>query len=164
METAADRLLIEAYAKHMSVEEAAEYSGIAPDLVAQRTIDALGLRDYLGEAARIELLMRKLEDMASEIQTRLPDMSDRNVSAAVNAAAGAMGRVLGQLTKIQASNKLTEKEMEESYARRFADMIDAAYQRRRGQLEALYPNLTPEEHEEGFRDTILELAREADAQ
>lgn len=157
-----DQTLIRFYGVK-SPEEIAEITGISAISVAKRTEEALGRRDYLGEAARIQLLMAKLEGMADAIQQRLPDMSDRNVSAAVNAAAGAMGRVLGQLTKIQAANRVDLDTVNKRHAQEMVSIVERAGDRVFGELAALYPNMEPDEIQQRFRDNILAVAREVDA-
>lgn len=158
-----DQTLIRFYGVK-SPEEIAEITGISAISIAKRTEEALGRRDYLGEAARIQLLMAKLEGMADEIQQRLPDMSDRNVSAAVNAAAGAMGRVLGQLTKIQAANRVDLDAVHSRYADEMVRIVEASYNRQLGKLAERYPDVPQEDLEAEFHELVLTVSREADSE
>lgn len=156
-----DLFLIKNYGV-LSPRELSEQTGVPVSEIAARSEQALGVRDYLGERSRVATLLTRLEAAAAELESRLPEASDRNVSAIGNAIGGLLGRSLGELRKIRAEDKLSEAELEESFARRFADMIDVAFQRRRGQLETLFPQVSPAEHEEGFKEVLLQVAREAD--
>jgi hypothetical protein len=156
-----DLYLIKNYGRKSVAELSAE-TGVAIADIASRTEDAIGSRDYLKERSRVAALLSRLEDAAAQLEDRLPEASDRNASAIGNAIGGLLGRSLGELRKIRAEDKLSEAQIEESYSKKFADMIDLAFQRRRGQLEAMFPQLSADEHEDAFRQTILEVAREAD--
>lgn len=160
-DTSLDRRLIELYAKGRSIEQVSEDTGIPPEQVASRTELALR-RDLFSEDARILLILRKLEEMADEIHSRVPTMSDRNISAAVNAAAGAFQRVLTELRKLRAEGQADLDTVSKRHKEAFLQIIDRATQRTIGSLSERFSDVPVEDIESEFREHILTVAREVD--
>lgn len=157
-----DQILIRDYGR-LTPEEIGEKTGIDPLEVAKRTEAALGKRDYLSEDAHMKITMLRLESMAEELESRLPNMKDKDVSAAVNSAAGALGRVLKEVREIRRDSEADAAAMEQSYGLAMTRIIERAHDRMLGALSVKYPNVDQDDLKADFQEFILEVAREYDA-
>lgn len=160
-----DSLLIRYYG-NKSAEEIEELTGIPAMDVAKRTLEVLGKRDPLGEDARVQVLIIRLETMAEEIQKRLPEMSDRNVSAAVNSASGALGRVLKELREVRKESKIDVTAISETMGRILAELINIPIQHLRDELKERYATDDDEIDsivEDGIRMAYDELESRVDS-
>jgi hypothetical protein len=160
-ETPLDQRLISMYG-NKTPTEIAELVGLSPIEVAKRTEEILGERDYLREDAKVQILMNRLDSLSAEIESRVPEMSDRNLSAAVNSAAGALGRVLAELRKIRTESKVDLDAVNNRAAREMVVIVEKALQRSIGSLAVRYPEIDGAELELELQGHIRDIAREYD--
>jgi hypothetical protein len=135
-----DQKLISYYGSKTPAE-IAEETGMTAIEVAKRTEQILGERDYLGEEAKVQVVISRLDAMSAEVERRLPGMSDRNIAAAVNSSAGALGRVLAELRKIREESRVDAEAITNRQARELVSIVEQAMQRSIGSLKARYPEI-----------------------
>jgi hypothetical protein len=129
-----DRFLIRNYGR-LSPVELSERTGLEAVVVAQRLERVLGERDFLGEEARVGVLLARLDGLVAEVEERLPGLSDRNLAPAVNAAAGAIGRVLRELRDLRERNQVDVVRVNGVYAGVLVQIVERAFERLVGRLE-----------------------------
>lgn len=156
-----DQLLITAYG-NKTPQQIAEETGMTPMEVAKRTAEILGERDYLGEDAKVQVVIQRLDSMSAEVERRLPGMSDRNIAAAVNSAAGSLGRVLAEMRKIREESKVDLEAITNRQARELVSIVESAMQRSIGSLKARYPEIDAAALEAELQGHIMDIAREYD--
>jgi hypothetical protein len=157
-ETPLDQRLISMYG-NKSPKEIGELVGLSPIEVAKRTEEILGERDYLREDAKVQILMNRLDSLSAEIESRVPEMSDRNLSAAVNSAAGALGRVLAELRKIRQESRTDIEAVTNRYAREMVTIVEASFNQMLGRLVERYPEESPDSLRAEFQEIILAVAK-----
>lgn len=161
--TAIDQKLINMAGAYSPVEIAAE-TGLAPEEVAQRTLEIMNSIDYFTIEQMQARSMILLNRLISEAMNRLESVSDRNLGALLNSTGGNLQRSLKELQELQKRSEQNGAAMEQAYARRLLVIVDRAFDRQLGKLSAKYPDEDPRELAEDFQRTILEIAREIDAE
>jgi len=129
-----DRFLVRHYGR-LSPVELGERTGLDSVEVARRLERVLGERDFLGEEARVGVLLARLDALVGEVEERLPGLSDRNLAPAVNAAAGAIGRVLRELRDLRERNAVDVERVNGVYAGVLVRVVERAFERLVGRLE-----------------------------
>jgi hypothetical protein len=142
--------------------EIAEETGLTAIEVAKRTEQLLGERDYLSEDAKVQVVIQRLDTISAEIERRLPSMSDRNIAAAANASAGALGRVLKELRELRKESKVDMDALSARYAQTMVSIVEASFNRLLGRLMERYPAEDPMELQGEFQALMLEVSREYD--
>lgn len=158
-----DSLLIRYYSVK-SPEEISVITGIPAMEIAKRTEEALGRRDYLGEAAKVQTILARMEAAAAELESRLPDASDRNASAIGNSIGGLLGRALGELRKVRQETRIDLDAVHSRYADEMVRIVEASYNRQLGKLAERYPDVPQEDLEAEFHELVLTVSREADSE
>jgi hypothetical protein len=142
--------------------EIAEETGLTAIEVAKRTEQLLGERDYLSEDAKVQVVIQRLDTISAEIERRLPSMSDRNIAAAANASAGALGRVLKELRELRKESKVDMDALSARYAQTMVSIVEASFNRLLGRLMERYPAEDPMELQGEFQALMLEVSKEYD--
>lgn len=161
--TSLDQKLVQ-MAGAYSPAEIAEKTGIPAEEVAKRTIDVLNSIDYFTIEQMQARSMIMLNRLISEAMNRLESVSDRNLGALLNSTGGNLQRNLKELQGLQAQAEKNSSQMEKAYAKRLLTIVDRAFDRYLGKLSERYPDEDPRDIAEGFQRTILEIAREIDAE
>jgi hypothetical protein len=156
-----DQLLITAYG-NKTPQQIAEETGMTPMEVAKRTAEILGERDYLGEDAKVQVVISRLDAISAEIERRMPSFSDRNIAAAANASAGALGRVLAELRKLREESRVDLDALSNKYAQTMVAIVEASFNRLLGALQERYPDADPLDLQAEFQGHILEISKEYD--
>lgn len=156
-----DRLLLREYGRK-SPAELELLTGVPALEVGQRLERVLGERDFLGEDARIGVLLHRLDLMVAEIEGRLPDLSDRNIGAVVNAAAGAIGRQLRVLQDLRDRSAVDLERVQRVYADELVRIVELSFERLLGRLEERYPDIESDDLRSEFEGLIVTVAREVD--
>jgi hypothetical protein len=156
-----DQKLISYYGSKTPTE-IEELTGIPAAEVMKRTQEILGERDYLGEDAKVQVVISRLDAISAEIERRMPSFSDRNIAAAANAAAGSLGRVLAEMRKIREESKVDLEAITNRQARELVSIVESAMQRSIGSLKARYPEIDAAALEAELQGHIMDIAREYD--
>jgi hypothetical protein len=156
-----DRLLLREYGRR-SPAELELLTGVPALEVGQRLERILGERDFLGEDARIGVLLHRLDLMVAEIEGRLPDLSDRNIGAVVNAAAGAIGRQLKVLADLRDRSRVDLDRVQQVYADELVRIVELSFERLLGRLEERFPEVLVDDLRSEFEGLILLVARDVD--
>lgn len=156
-----DRLLLREYGRRSPLE-LETLTGIPAHEVGQRLERILGERDFLGEDARIGVLLHRLDLMVAEIEGRLSDLSDRNIGAVVNAAAGAIGRQLKVLADLRDRSKVDIERVQRVYADELVRIVELSFERLLGRLEERFPEVESDDLRSEFEGLILLVARDVD--
>ena len=122
----------------------------------------LGERNFLSEDAAIRVLLFRLDSMVAEVESRLVDVSDRNIGAVVNAAAGAIGRQLKVLSDLRDRSVVDLERVQGLYARELVRIVELSFERLLGRLEERFPGVDGSDIQREFEETILLVAREFD--
>jgi hypothetical protein len=157
-----DQKLISGYGSKTPAE-LAEETGMTAIEVVKRTQEILGERDYLGEDAKVQVVIQRLDSMSAEVERRLPGMSDRNIAAAVNSSAGALGRVLAELRKLREESRVDLDALSNKYAQTMVAIVEASFNRMLGALQERYPDADPLDLQAEFQGLILEVSKEYDS-
>lgn len=147
----------------LTPEQIAKETGLEADYVAKRTQELLGTRDYLGDAARVNALMTRMETAAAELESRLPEASDRNASAIGNSIGGLLGRSLGELRKLRDETRDDADAVRASYAKMLVAIVEAAFYKTKADLAELYPDLASEEIDTVFNSNLKQISAKYDA-
>lgn len=158
-----DRLLIREYGRR-SPRELEELTGVPALECAQRLERILGERNFLSEDAAIRVLLFRLDSMVAEVESRLPDVSDRNVGAVVNAAAGAIGRQLRVLQDLRDRSVVDLERVQGLYAAELVRIVELSFERLLGRLEERFPEVSADELRLEFESVIVQVAGEVDAE
>jgi hypothetical protein len=158
-----DRILIREYGRKSPVELEA-LTGVPALEVAQRLERLLGERNFLSEDAAIRVLLFRLDSMVAEVESRLSDVSDRNVGAVVNAAAGAIGRQLRVLQDLRDRSVVDLERVQGVYARELVRIVELSFERLLGRLEERFDGVSADELRAEFESVILLVASEVDAE
>lgn len=157
-----DRILIREYGRK-SPAELEVLTGVPALEVAQRLERLLGERNFLSEDAAIRVLLFRLDSMVAEVESRLSDVSDRNVGAVVNAAAGAIGRQLRVLQDLRDRSVVDLERVQGVYARELVRIVELSFERLLGRLEERFEGVSADELRLEFESVILLVAAEVDA-
>jgi hypothetical protein len=158
-----DRILIREYGRK-SPQELELLTGVPALEVAQRLERLLGERNFLSEDAAIRVLLFRLDSMVAEVESRLSDVSDRNVGAVVNAAAGAIGRQLRVLQDLRDRSVVDLERVQGVYARELVRIVELSFERLLGRLEERFDGVSADELRAEFESVILLVASEVDAE
>jgi hypothetical protein len=158
-----DRILIREYGRKSPVE-LEQLTGVPALEVAQRLERLLGERNFLSEDAAIRVLLFRLDSMVAEVESRLGDVSDRNVGAVVNAAAGAIGRQLKVLADLRDRSVVDLERVQGVYARELVRIVELSFERLLGRLEERFDGVSADELRAEFESVILLVASEVDAE
>ena len=158
-----DRILIREYGRKSPVE-LEQLTGVPALEVAQRLERLLGERNFLSEDAAIRVLLFRLDSMVAEVESRLSDVSDRNVGAVVNAAAGAIGRQLRVLQDLRDRSVVDLERVQGVYARELVRIVELSFERLLGRLEERFDGVSADELRAEFESVILLVASEVDAE
>jgi hypothetical protein len=158
-----DRILIREYGRK-SPQELEVLTGVPALEVAQRLERLLGERNFLSEDAAIRVLLFRLDSMVAEVESRLGDVSDRNVGAVVNAAAGAIGRQLRVLQDLRDRSVVDLERVQGVYARELVRIVELSFERLLGRLEERFDGVSADELRAEFESVILLVASEVDAE
>lgn len=161
--TSLDQKLVE-YAGAYTPEEIAEKTGLTPEDVARRTVNVLNSVDYFTVQQMRARSMIMLNRLIAEAMGRLESVSDRNLGALLNSTGGNLQRTLKELADLEKQAEKNSSALEKAYAKRLLTIVDRAFDRYLGRLAERYPGEDPKEIAEGFQRTILEIAREIDAE
>lgn len=156
-----DKLLLREYGRR-SPAELEVLTGVPAVEVAQRLERVLGERDFLGEDARIGVLLHRLDVMVAEVEGRLAGVADRNLGAVVNAAAGAIGRQLRVLEGLRERSGADVERVQGVYARELVRIVELSFERLLGRLEERYPEVSADDLRAEFEECVLVVAREVD--
>lgn len=156
-----DRLLLREYGRR-SPAELETLTGVPALEVAQRLERVLGERDFLGEDARIGVLLHRLDVMVAEVESRLEGVSDRNLGAVVNAAAGAIGRQLKVLADLRDRSRVDLERVQSVYARELVRIVELSFERLLGRLEERFPDVGMDDLRGEFEELIGVVARDVD--
>ena len=156
-----DRLLIREYGRK-SPRELEVLTGVPALEVAQRLERLLGERNFLSEDAAIRVLLFRLDSMVAEVESRLVDVSDRNIGAVVNAAAGAIGRQLRVLSDLRDRSVVDLDRVQGLYARELVRIVELSFERLLGRLEERFEGVSADELRAEFESVILLVASEVD--
>lgn len=158
-----DRLLIREYGRK-SPRELEALTGVPALECAQRLERILGERNFLSEDAAIRVLLFRLDSMVAEVESRLVDVSDRNIGAVVNAAAGAIGRQLKVLGDLRDRSVVDLERVQGLYARELVRIVELSFERLLGRLEERFPEVSADELRAEFESVILLVAGEVDSE
>lgn len=158
-----DRILIREYGRK-SPAELEVLTGVPALEVAQRLERLLGERNFLSEDAAIRVLLFRLDSMVAEVESRLSDVSDRNVGAVVNAAAGAIGRQLRVLQDLRDRSVVDLERVQGVYARELVRIVELSFERLLGRLEERFDGVSADELRAEFESVILTVAGEVDSE
>ena len=161
--TSLDQKLIQ-YAGAYSPAEIGEMTGLSAEEVAKRTMLVLNSVDYFTVQQMRARSMILLNRLIAEAMGRLESVSDRNLGALLNSTGGNLQRTLKELADLEKQAEKNSSAMEKAYAKRLLGIVDEAFGRYLGQLSAMYPGEDPRDIAEGFQRTIMEIAREIDAE
>lgn len=156
-----DRILVREYGRR-SPRELEELTGVPALECAQRLERILGERNFLSEDAAIRVLLFRLDSMVAEVESRLSDVSDRNVGAVVNAAAGAIGRQLRVLQDLRDRSVVDLERVQGVYARELVRIVELSFERMVGKLSERFGDVDVDDIRKEFEETILVVAREID--
>jgi len=156
-----DRLLLREYGRK-SPRELEVLTGVPALEVAQRLERLLGERNFLSEDAAIRVLLFRLDAMVAEVESRLVDVSDRNIGAVVNAAAGAIGRQLRVLSDLRDRSVVDLDRVQGLYARELVRIVELSFERLLGRLEERFPGVSGDELRLEFESVIVQVASEFD--
>lgn len=156
------KLLI--YAGALSPQQISEKTGVPAEDVAKRTLEVLNSVDYFTFQQMRAKAMISLNMLIAEAMNRLPSVSDRNAGAFFNATGGNIQRAMKELGEMERRAEKNSDAMEKAYANRMVYIVGRAFDRYLGKLSVLYPDVDPKELAEEFQQTILEIAREIDAE
>lgn len=156
-----DRLLLREYGRK-SPRELEVLTGVPALEVAQRLERLLGERNFLSEDAAIRVLLFRLDSMVAEVESRLVDVSDRNIGAVVNAAAGAIGRQLRVLSDLRDRSVVDLDRVQGLYARELVRIVELSFERLLGRLEERFEGVSADELRAEFESVILLVASEVD--
>ena len=110
----------------------------------------------------IRVLLFRLDSMVAEVESRLVDVSDRNIGAVVNAAAGAIGRQLKVLGDLRDRSVVDLERVQGLYARELVRIVELSFERLLGRLEERFPGVDGSDIQREFEEAILLVAREFD--
>lgn len=158
-----DRVLLREYGRK-SPKELEVLTGVPAVEVAQRLERLLGERDFLGEDAAIRVLLHRLDSMVAEVESRLAGVSDRNVGAVVNAAAGAIGRQLRVLQDLRDRSAVDLERVQMVYAAELVRIVELSFERLLGRLEERFPDVSADELRVEFESVILQVAADVDGE
>jgi hypothetical protein len=156
-----DRLLLREYGRR-SPQDLEVLTGVPALEVAQRLERVLGERDFLGEDARIGVLLHRLDGMVAEVESRLSGVKDRDLGGVVNAAAGAIGRQLKVLADLRDRSKVDLERVQRVYADELVRIVELSFERMLGRLEERFPGVDADGLRSDFEGLILLVAREVD--
>ena len=157
-ESAIDSLLVQ-YAGIRSPRDIGEMTGLEPEDVVRRTQEILD-RVTLTNAQRRAKLIFQLDEVTSEMASRYKTARDEDLARLGNTAAGAIGRILGELRAIEKDAKENQLEQEEATGRVLATMVDRALQRAIGELKVRHPEIDASVLGELVETHLVEVARE----
>jgi len=90
------------------------------------------------------------------------DVSDRNIGAVVNAAAGAIGRQLKVLADLRDRSVVDLERVQLVYARELVRIVELSFERLLGRLEERFDGVSADELRGEFESVILQVAAEVD--
>jgi hypothetical protein len=161
--TSIDQKLIN-YAGVLPPTRIAELTGVPAEEVAKRTLEVLNSIDYFTvEQMRAKQIIM-LNSMIAEALNRLPTASDKAAPAYMNATGGNIHRAIKELEAMEARAQANHSAMEQAYARRMVYIVGRAFDRQLGKLAERFPAVAAGDIAAEFRATILEIAREIDAE
>lgn len=161
--TSIDQKLV-VYAGALTPEQIAEKTGIPAEEVAKRTLAVLNSVDYFTFQQMRAKSIVMLNVLIAEAMNRLSSVSDRNAGAFFNATGGNLQRIMKELGEMEKQAEKNSSAMEQAYAKRMVDIVSRAFDRYLGKLSVLYPDIDPREIAAGYHESILEIAREIDAE
>lgn len=156
-----DRLLLREYGRR-SPAELEVLTGVPALEVGRRLERVLGERDFLGEDARIGVLLHRLDVMVAELEGRLAGVSDRNIGSVVNAASSAIGRQLRVLEGLRERSVVDVERVRNVYALEFVRVVELSFERLLGRLEERFPGVSGDDLRSEFEECVLLVAREFD--
>lgn len=159
-ESAIDSYLVQ-YAGVRSPRDIGEETGLSAEEVARRTQEILD-RVTLTNAQRRAKLIFQLDEVTAEMASRYKTARDEDLARLGNTAAGAVGRILGELRAMEKDAKEDQDELERAYARQLVRIVEASFNRYLGKLEAKFPELDRAQMEMDFQDMIVSVAAEWD--
>lgn len=141
--------------------ELAEATGYTAEEVVRRTQELLDSVQLTNSQRRAKLIFQ-LDEVTAEMRSRYKTANDENLARLGNTAAGAVGRVLGELRAMEKDAKDDQDELERVYARQLVRIVEASFNRYLGKLEAKFPELDRSATEMEFQEMILTVAAEWD--
>lgn len=152
------------YAGVLPPVKIAELTGIPAEDVARRTLEILNSVDYFTiEQMRTRLIIM-LNTMIAEALNRLQTASDKAAPAYMNATGGNIQRAVKELEAMESRAQANHSAMEQAYARRMVDIVNMTYNRQLGRLSERYPEIDASDLAGEFQQTLLQIAREIDAE
>lgn len=112
------------YAGTKSPNEIAELTGIKPEDVARETAALLDSIDVLTVQHKRMKLLIGLEEVNEELRSRLADMSDRNVTAAVATFGANNSRILKELRDAEKADAGKIEQLNDLRFRELLKMVD----------------------------------------
>lgn len=161
-ESAIDSLLIR-YAGIKSANDIADMTGLEPEDVVRRTSEILDTVSLTFPQRRAKAIFQ-LDEINAEMASRYKSADDENLARLGNTAAGAIGRVLGELRAIEKDAKEHEDEQKEAMGRILANLVDKAMQRAIGELKQRHPEIETESLAKVVETHLVEIAAEMDAE
>lgn len=160
-ESAIDSYLVQ-YAGVRSPRDIGEETGLSAEEVARRTQEMFD-RVTLTNAQRRAKLIFQLDEVTAEMASRYKSARDEDLARLGNTAAGAVGRILGELRAMEKDAKEDQDELELATGRTLATMVDRAMNRAIGELKKRHPEIEREELGVLVETHLTEVARELDA-
>lgn len=161
-ESAIDSLLVR-YAGIKSPNDIAELTGLSPEEVAQKTQQILD-RVTLTFPQRRAKAIFQLDEINAEMAGRYKNAANEDLARLGNTAAGAIGRVLGELRAIEKDAKEHEEEQQQAMGRILATLVDRAMNRAIGELKQRHPEIETDHLGEVLEAHLIEIAAEMDAE
>jgi hypothetical protein len=161
-ESAIDSLLIR-YAGVKSANDIAEETGLEPEEVLRRTQELLD-RVTLTFPQRRAKAIFQLDEITAEMAGRYKRADDENLARLGNTAAGAIGRVLGELRALEKDAKEHEEEQAAAMGRVLATLVDRAMNRAIGELKQRHPEIETGVLSEIVESHLIEIAAEMDGE
>ena len=161
-ESAIDSLLVQ-YAGIKTPNDIADMTGLTPEDVVRRTQEILD-RVTLTNAQRRAKLIFQLDEITAEMSSRYKTAKDEDLARLGNTAAGAIGRILGELRALEKDARENELEQEQAMGRILASMVDKAMQRAIGELKARHPEIETDNLGKIVESHLVEIALEMDSE
>lgn len=145
-----------------SPAEIGEAIGFSPEEVVRRRQEIFDTVALTNGERRAKLIFQ-LDEITAEMHGRYRTANDENLARLGNTAAGAIGRVLGELRALEKDAREDEAAREESVGRLLASMVDRALQRAVGELRVRHPEIDSGVLGGLVEAHLVEVAREVDA-
>lgn len=158
-QSAIDRRLIELYGRK-TPEEIAEETGLSAQDVMRQTASLIKQRNYLGEDAKLALLLERMDGMTREVEERLGGMDNKDISKALNATSASLYRTSQLILQIRKENQVDVEEMRRRFGAELVKIVEMSFNRYLGKLQERFPGVDADAMEMEFREIIAEVAEE----